>query len=277
MKCWNFTLRALRLIILIPVFLVVGCSTYNTLTIQSEPSEADIFIKDNSTNSNWIPLGEKTPITLPWTRKDFYIKACKEGVTGSDSLFIHSIKRHELITLVLGNQAKKIMEVPEKIELIEKYGYIKLSSNEKDVAVYLDNELIGHIQGDAYAKKILSGSHNIMVKKQFFEPITIRINLKENDVLSYNFELVKAKSWKEEAPTESQIKQALGRLTVLTEDTDFRVYIDGQEKIPPFQLKNVPAGIYEIKIKKDTIEKFLKITISEDKEVVIDLAKEFYK
>ena len=156
------------------------------------------------------------------------------------------------------------------------YSYLKLTSNEKNVDIYINGRLVGQIQGEKpFNKKVDSGRHQIMAKKRFFRPLTIKIDLDAKEVFAYNFELIKATGWQEEEPGEGKIIQAKGNLTIVTERNDLKVFIDGVEKIPPFELKNIAAGIYELLIQRPRIKKSFSQTINDGENIFIDLDEMF--
>ena len=152
------------------------------------------------------------------------------------------------------------------------FGHIKLTSNEKEVEIYLDGEYLGKILGELpFNKKISTGNHQIMVRKEFYMPITIKFILKPEEVYAYNFELKPAKGWIEEQPGQATTIQARGNLTVVTEFSDYKVFIEGVEKMPPFELKNMPAGKYKLVVKCNDFTKELDIIVEDGKTKYIDL------
>ncbi len=169
---------------------------------------------------------------------------------------------------------EKYFEPPYDIHSLECFketGYLKLTSNESNVDVYIDDELVGQILDKPFNTKLSVGKHKIMVKKQFFMPNTINIEIKKKSVFSYNFELVKATGWLEDEAGQSQIVQATGNLTIVTTRNDLSVYIEGIKKIPPFELKNIASGIYSIKIVGPGINKTLTVTVEDNENEFIDL------
>jgi hypothetical protein len=161
-------------------------------------------------------------------------------------------------------------DTPE-IPLAKEFGHIKLTSNEKDVEIYLDGKLIGQISDLSFNKKIIAGDHQLMARKEFYMPITIKFKLNSQEVYGYNFELKPAKGWIEEQPGQASTVQARGNLTVVTEFSDYKVFIEGIEKVPPFELKNMPAGIYKLKIVNSEQQNELEVTVDEGKTRYVDL------
>jgi len=157
-----------------------------------------------------------------------------------------------------------------------KFGWIKLTSNEGNVDIYLDNENIGALKsGLPFNKKVEIGEHQISAKKDFFMPNTIIQTMKENEVFEHYFELKKASGWIEQKPSSSNIVQATGKLTIATERSDIKVYIEGAEKTPTFTLDNVPAGIYNIKVVGNNLNENMQIIIENNEEKFIDLDVRF--
>jgi hypothetical protein len=163
----------------------------------------------------------------------------------------------------------------EPLQLTGNFGYIKLTSNEEDVEIYLDGVFIGLISNTSLNKKIPEGKHSLMAKKEFFMPTTIKFEISNNSIFPYNFELKTVKGWIEEEPGQSVTIQARGNLTVVTEKSDFMVFIEGIKKEPPFELKNMPAGKYNLKIKCSDFIKDIEIIVPDGKTEFIDLDKLF--
>lgn len=110
-----------------------------------------------------------------------------------------------------------------------------------------------------------------MAKKQFFWPKSIPAKIDLNGVFQYRFDLVTTSGWSEEEPGQTNIVQATGNLTFGTERSDLKVFIEGYERIPPIELKKVPAGIYDIRIVGTNIDKVISITVNVGQNVFIDL------
>lgn len=110
-----------------------------------------------------------------------------------------------------------------------------------------------------------------MAKKQYFMPITIKLEIKDKEIFPYHFELKNVKGWIEDTPGQSTLVQARGSLSVVTEQSDYNVFIKGYEKIPPFELKDMPSGQYELRIIRNGIEKILTVTVGDNERKFIDL------
>lgn len=232
---------------------------------------------------------KKGSILIECSEKNFEISIDKtqtKNVSGqqfsdflSEGLHSFSISKKDFKTVnfnmdVKPNQQNRKSIVLEKIE----YGYIKLTSNESNVDIYLDNEHIGVIKdGLPLNKKVITGNHTISAKKDFFMPNTIKIHIPAKEVFPHHFELVKATGWLEQKPSESDIVQATGTLTIATERSNLVVYIEGAKKIPTFFLDNVPAGIYNIRIVGENIDETIEIVIDDGEDVFIDLDERFFK
>ena len=202
----------------------------------------------------------------------YSIKAMKDNYNTVEKPF--NITKSETKYLNLNLKEKPSAKKPRKPRA---YGYLRLTSNEKYVDVYIDGKLKGQIPGGEvpFNKKISAGEHTIMVKKQFFSPNSIRVDVNENEIIPYHFELIKAAEGSELKATTSNIYQTKGNLTILTERNDFVVYIDDTRRIPPIQLTDIPAGFYNIKVKAPGINESFRITVEDKKTTLIDLDDKF--
>jgi hypothetical protein len=159
-----------------------------------------------------------------------------------------------------------------------KTGYLKLTSSEDNVEILLDGKSFGFLsRNEPFNKKIEAGSHQITAKKEFFRTNTIKADIEYQQVFSHNFKLIQATSdWKEDA-SKSNVIQAVGNLTVVTERKDLIIYIDGVKKIPSVELKNIAAGRYDMKVVGNGVDKTLHIIIEDGKSTYIDLDIELQK
>ena len=153
------------------------------------------------------------------------------------------------------------------------FGYVKLTSNEQDVSIYVDNEFVGKIADGALNKKLPVGLHRIMAKKPFYRPITIKVTIEKDRVFSHVFQLLKAEGWSEPDVEGSTAQQARGDLSIVTERNDYKVYIEGVLKSPPFELRKMPAGVYDIRVVNITlgVDDTLRVTVDEDDVTLKDL------
>ena len=85
--------------------------------------------------------------------------------------------------------------------------------------------------------------------------------------------MVKSTDWQfeTEIPEEELVPLAKGTITVGTERNDLMVYIEGIAKKPPFELKNIPAGVYELRIEGPGIDEIIGVVVDADKHSFIDL------
>ena len=177
-----------------------------------------------------------------------------------------SIYKNMIAYKVIFSTRDEILEPP-------KYGYLNLTSNIQRLDVYLDDDFIGQISSGAFNKRIKTGDHLVMVKKRFYSPKTIKVNIYENAVFPYHFEMVKSTDWEfeTESPEEELIPLAKGTITLGTERNDLMVYIEGIAKKPPFELKNIPAGVYELRIVGPGIDEIIGVVVDADRHSFIDL------
>lgn len=173
--------------------------------------------------------------------------------------------------------SEKVISANFKMRKIE-YGYVKLTSNEKDVDIYIDGKLMGQIKDKLpFNKKVPAGECFIMAKKEYFLPANIKANIEKHGVFPYHFRLKRFKGYFEQAPGRTEIIEASGDLTVGTERSDLIVYIEGEKKIPPFTLEGLPAGIYNMKITGPNIKKKLTVTVNVNERAFVDLDEKIKK
>lgn len=276
MKSANALLLAAPLI-----FLLSSCAV--SVKITSDPSEAFVFAKKDSL----MYLQGMTPMVYRWNTvfgdDTLYLQVKKAGYRDSKIVPIskqqHNLNCHFSLKPIGDSSAiaskprdagSSITETPS--------AYLKLTASEPFVDVYIDNELRGQIPKDeAFVKKLAVGQYQITARKEFFRPVTIRPKLFENDVFSYNFQLQRVAGWNEEPPGESNIVQARGNLTVGTEQSNFKVIFEGQTKIPPFQLRDIPAGVYQLIVVREGVKKTITAIVNDKETCLVDLDKEFLK
>ena len=266
------------------ILLLTGCSSISPLDITTNVEDVDIF----AVNINTYATDEKPIQNLGNTGKnkqletrihvgEYMISGSKPGYKGS-SAYIRIDYSMNSVFLTLKRDSLYSGSKQTTLEQEElKYGYIKLTSNESTVDVYIDGELKGQIPGDdkPFNKKITTGEHTIMVKKQFFSPNSIKVNISENEIIPYHFDLVKATGGNELTATQSNIYQTKGNFTILTERNDLTVYIDGVKKVPPTLLTDIPAGFYTITVKGPNIDDTFKITVKDKETTVLDLDEKY--
>ncbi len=150
------------------------------------------------------------------------------------------------------------------------YGFIKFTSNQKNVDIFVDGLKMGKITKKPFVAKIVEGKHIITAKKYLFGSKSIEVKIKPNDAFSYHFELLPSGNMNELVGN-GKIVQSTGTLTVLTSRNDLEVNIDGAIKIPPFKLPNIATGKYTIKIKGPNIKKSITIEVLPNKNNVYNL------
>lgn len=233
------------------------------LIVTSAQNEVKIYLNDDY----WGEL-RREEILRRELRPDVYVVTAKKDGFRTD---IKNVR-------VYDDETSRLNFDLEKIPLT--YGFIRLTSNEDEVDVYIDGKLEGKIPGGEipFNKRVPTGVSEIMVKKDFFSPSSIRINLKENEIISYNFELVRATGGSELAPTESRIHQTRGNLTVVTERNDLIIFIDGDRRIPPVQFTDIPAGFYNIRVTDDSgLDDTIRVTVQDKRTTIVDLDEKFPK
>ncbi len=152
------------------------------------------------------------------------------------------------------------------------YGFIKFTSNQKNVDIFVDGLKMGKITKKPFVAKIVEGKHIITAKKYLFGSKSIEVKIKPNDAFSYHFELLPSGNMNELVGN-GKIVQSTGTLTVLTSRNDLEVNIDGAIRIPPFKLPNMATGEYTIKVKGPGIKKSIKIEVLPNKNNVYNLDK----
>jgi len=153
-------------------------------------------------------------------------------------------------------------------------GYLKLTSSENNVEIYIDNEYQGLLSQKApFNKKIEVGTHQVSARKKFFKSNTVNIPIEPNTVYAHNFNLIPANTDWNENTSNTRLVQAKGSLTVVTERKDLVVYIDGNRKVPSFELSDIAAGEYDMRVVGSGIEKVIHIVINDGQKVFIDIDK----
>jgi hypothetical protein len=277
----------MKALIIGTLFLIVfGCSTgYKISLTNNSKTQTEVFLNGKSegkTDSYGFKelsfkkrSGLTDSITIISEKDSAFVEITKfdkkypSGIISKKN--IPTIKRHQSAFSSTTEYNIKY-ELPMKSQTIS-YGWLKLGSNEENVEIYIDGHHIGNISTGLLNKKVVSGSHTIMARKPYFMPATIKIDLKENDVFAFNFKLLKASGWIEDQAGEGSIIQAKGNLTVVTERNDYRVLIEGVEKIPPFELKNMPAGKYQLEVIRAGKSRKEIIIVNDGKTTLLDLDK----
>lgn len=283
--------NSMRVVIIYPILFLILTSCSPSLFVVKTTTDKPINVDFNSKNKGILVLRDS--LLIKTTQSGPYsIKAKSDLFTGE---IIYSKKpsgKFKYSPVVLSNAIetshkvinyngsiiqtyyvvfKQIEKVPAIQALSQDFGHIKLSSNEQAVEIYLDGERIGQITDLPFNKKIVAGDHQIMARKEFYMPITIKFKLNPQEVYGYNFELKPAKGWIEEQPGQASTVQARGNLTIVTEFSDYKVFIEGVEKVPPFELKNMPAGKYKLRIVSAEGQNEIEVTVDDGKTKYVDL------
>jgi len=124
-----------------------------------------------------------------------------------------------------------------------------------------------------FNKKIEVGTHQVSARKKFFKSNTVNIPIEPNTVYAHNFNLIPANTDWNENTSNTRLVQAKGSLTVVTERKDLVVYIDGNRKVPSFELSDIAAGEYDMRVVGSGIEKVIHIVINDGQKVFIDIDK----
>jgi hypothetical protein len=148
---------------------------------------------------------------------------------------------------------------------------IKLSSNETNVDVLLDGLTIGQIRDTIFTKTISSGAHLLETQKASFHNMTIRIELRKDEILNYRFELVPAGNENQTTAQVQVVKHPTSTLRCLTSASDYSVRLEGSDLYPPFELKDIPSGRYEMTISRGNLQRRTFIIIEEGQTLTIDL------
>ncbi|WP_334061818.1 hypothetical protein [Alteromonas genovensis] len=140
-------------------------------------------------------------------------------------------------------------------------GYVRLTSNQNNVDVFLNGALLGHITDDKpFVAELPTTKHVFTVKKQHYSSKTISVDLAKDDTFAYQFEMLPAGNMVE-SEGRSKVQQLTGVLNVLTSRNDVKVIIEGKEFTAPFKLPNLAAGSYRIQVITPEFTKVLSITV----------------
>ncbi|MCX6334671.1 MAG: PEGA domain-containing protein [Bacteroidia bacterium] len=234
-----------------------------TETININPPDATLLLGSDPQKMikiKRLPYIEKSPLDFNPSLNEKYIKVERSGY-----------KTHQQYLSRTENDRTTI------INLVEiQTGYLKLTSSENNVEIYLDNEYQGLLSKQTpFNKKIEVGNHQVSARKKFFKTNTVNVIIEPNSVLAHNFNLIPATSNWDENTSNTKVIQAVGSLTVVTERKDLVVYIDGNKKVPSFEITEIAAGEYDMRIVGNGIDKVIHITIEDGKKVFIDLDKYF--
>ncbi|NQS97206.1 MAG: PEGA domain-containing protein [candidate division Zixibacteria bacterium] len=129
-------------------------------------------------------------------------------------------------------------------------GFIEITSNEEGVKIYLDGRFFGTTP---IIKDISAGEHTIEARKENFITQTKIINIPAGEVRTVHFTLSRGGSFIPVETEEEGIILGKGVLTIFTSETGWKIFIDGTEveKEAPVTLKDMPAGLHTITMKKE--------------------------
>jgi hypothetical protein len=275
-------------ILIVLLILLSGCATHTFVISTTKNQELEILINNQvkgvvkkgsklefSTSTDPSLMGEINARKRNYGDKNFFGLIEYGRPDNNEISVVAQINAKEIkkeINEIYNNDIIRYIEFGDNSKTSSGFGYIKLTSNQKDVEIYVNHELVGNIVDEKpFNKKLKIGDHTIMAKKEFFMPYTIETEILDKDIFQFHFELQNVKGWIEETPESKTIRQARGNLTLATEMNDYKVYIEGYEKIPPFELKNIPAGKYSVRIVRPGFERTITISVNDNEDKFVDL------
>ena len=110
-----------------------------------------------------------------------------------------------------------------------------------------------------------------MATKDFYLPISFEVEIRGVDVYPYHLSLNPVTGWEQKVIIVEETQQGRGHLIIVKEKNNYKVIFEDREIVPPFVLKNVPAGKYRIKVISPDLEKNLDITVKEGKANLVDI------
>jgi hypothetical protein len=149
-------------------------------------------------------------------------------------------------------------------------GTIKLTSNQKNVSIFLDGEYVGKITDKNFVYQLSKGMHTITAKKKLFGQNTIKIDMLEDDIVAHEFVLVNSGNSHENVG-KSKIIQSIGELRMITPRNDLSIYLDGIKRTLPLKLTNIASGKYNATIVGPGINYKIQFIIEENKATIIKL------
>ena len=138
-------------------------------------------------------------------------------------------------------------------------GYIQIKC-EPGVTVFLDNNFVGNTSselGGLILQKVPAGSHQIKIVKEGFEPQSVKIDLKVNEIYVYEIKkFIPQLDVTQEGEAETDtIKQKVGSLLIETIPIDCIIEIPklninkehyGNKTKKTWEISNIPIGSYRI-------------------------------
>jgi hypothetical protein len=169
-------------------FFLEGCG--HTIMLTSAPSGASIYYAEDTSDSLKL-FDRSTPTNIYWDPQKYsdtlYIQVKKQGYRNSNVVAISAGKIPPGYYFILDSSHSF---VPAQTTKPQSFGYVKFSASEANVNVYIDNEPVGQITKDLpFVKKLPPGNYLITARKEFFGPVSFKLNLYENDVFPYHFDL----------------------------------------------------------------------------------------
>lgn len=272
------------------LLLATSCTTKRITFITESSKPVGVIIRNVNNAvllSGTIPAGDSLTFQ---TKSNPPLTITASGPTLRGSLTYHTRNKGEKFRFRLARKTDNVKELSRSIltssdgfsyeqyrifiadTIVKDFGYLNLTSNENDVQIYLDGELIGEIvNGMPFNKKLSEGSYVLLARKQFFTPITSIIDVKHQDIIPIHFHLTPVTGWTETPPYVATAEQARGDLIIVTERNDYTISIEGVDKTPPFEFKNMPSGIYSITIRRPGFIRVMDITVPIDDVVFLDL------
>ena len=151
-------------------------------------------------------------------------------------------------------------------------GYLRLTANQKDVAVFVDGRQVGVIGEAPVVARITEGSHRITARKELFGAKSIDVQVRADDAFAYHFELLPAGNLMEQVGS-GRIVQSTGELVVLSQRNDLEVFIDGVRHVPPFKLPNIASGRYRLTVRGPGVDALVETTVEADAKTTLNLDK----
>ena len=213
-----------------------------SVTITSNPSQADVFIDENKIGI--------TPV------ENYQLKAGNHNIVLKKEGYLD---KEEGIDVKEGDK-KSLSYTLEKIVIAQGEGVpVLITSTPTGAKVYIDNKYIGDSPIDGY--KLSVGSHTIKLTKDGYNDYTESIEIKAADTIkAIPVTLSKKEEAKPQTPT-------TGKLSISSNPTGANVYINNDYKgITPITL-TLNTGTYTLLLAKDGYENYTATaTVTKDKE-----------
>ncbi|MBC7195055.1 MAG: PEGA domain-containing protein, partial [Caldisericia bacterium] len=217
---------------------IFGIKT-GTLSIDSEPKEAKVYINDTYKGL--------TPIKLTLNTGKYKVRLLKENYK-------------EIIqdTEVEENKTTELKLTLEPVTQVSKKGSLEVTSTPSQAKVYINNDY----KGDTPLTLELNiGTYNLKITKSGYQDYTDTIKIEENKILKISPKLSQVST------TTPPTTKKVGYLSVNTNPTGADVYI-GDKSIgkTPIKSYELNEGSYTIRIMKEGYNEFSKkITITSGK------------